>query len=153
MFSFKVCSYQSAKCRRGFKLSEEKQTILVVDDDKSILRVFTRVLEKKGYAVTVAENGEEAIDKINCAHFDAALIDVRLPDMRGTDILPILQKNAPLTVKIMFTGSPDMARYDKGHLMDAFLTKPVKPETLLNILQEKLTAKQIFTKKSKNALN
>jgi CheY-like chemotaxis protein len=42
----------------------EKRTIIIVDDDKSFLRVFTRVLEKKGYLVTSAENGKDAVEKI-----------------------------------------------------------------------------------------
>lgn len=119
------------------------KTIIIIDDDKSILRVFTRVLERKGYAVTSAESGKEAIEKIKAACFDAALIDVRLPDMQGTDILPVIQETTPSTVKIMFTGSPDLDQKDnKGHVMDAYLIKPVKPEVLLNLLQEKLNEKQ-----------
>ncbi len=115
----------------------------MVDDDKSILRVFTRVLEKKGYSVTTAENGKDAIEKIRQTRFDAALIDVRLPDMHGTEILPIIQKTSSTTVKIMFTGSPDLDQHDnKDSIMDAFLIKPVKPEILLSLLQEKLKAKQ-----------
>jgi DNA-binding NtrC family response regulator len=127
-----------------YGVSGEKRTIIIVDDDKSILRVFTRVLERKGYAVTTAENGKDAIDKIRRTRFDAALIDVRLPDMHGTSILPIIQETSASTVKIMFTGSPDLDQHDKKNsIMDAFLIKPVKPEILLSILQEKLNAKQV----------
>jgi DNA-binding NtrC family response regulator len=121
----------------------EKRTIIIVDDDKSILRVFTRVLEKKGYLVTSAENGKDAIEKILHNKFDAALIDVRLPDMRGTDILPIIEQTSNATVKIMFTGSPDLDKHNnKESIMDAFLIKPVKPEILLSTLQEKIKSKQ-----------
>jgi two-component system, NtrC family, response regulator GlrR len=121
---------------------EAKRTILIVDDDRSILRVFTRVLEKKGYIVTAVETGKDALNQIEHNRFDAALIDLRLSDMAGTEILPTLQKVSPKTVKIIFTGSPDMPSFDNGQAknMDAFLLKPVRPEVILGILDEKLKA-------------
>ena len=121
-------------------MPQTKRTILVVDDDQSILRVFTRVLEKKGYTVTTAETGKDATNCIDHSCFDAALIDVRLPDIDGTSLLPKIQEASPKTVKIVFTGSPDLECLARcgGISMDAFLVKPVRPEMLLNILDEKL---------------
>jgi DNA-binding NtrC family response regulator len=68
------------------------------------------------------------------------LIDVRLPDMEGTDLLPRIQAMSPETVKIVFTGSPTVEASTEAakRNMDAFLLKPVKPEVLLGILDEKL---------------
>jgi DNA-binding NtrC family response regulator len=127
---------------------ETKRTILVVDDDRSILRVFTRVLEKKGYIVTAVETGKDAFDQIGRNRFDAALIDVRLPDMEGTEILPKIQETSPKTVKIVFTGSPDMESLGNSRRkeMDAFLIKPVRPDVLLGILDEKLKARYLLEK-------
>ncbi len=123
-------------------LSAEKKTIIIIDDDKSILSVLTRLLEKKGYVVTTAENGKDSIDKIERFRFSAALIDVRLPDMLGTAILSKIQETSPKTVKIVFTGSPYLAEItEKNQHMDAFLIKPVKPELLISVLEEKLTTK------------
>ncbi len=56
---------------------------MIVDDDQSILRVFTRVLERKGYSVTAVGTGRDGLTQIKRSCFDAALIDVRLPDMEG----------------------------------------------------------------------
>jgi DNA-binding NtrC family response regulator len=124
-------------------MPETKRTIIIVDDDRSILRVFTRVLEKKNYAVTTVETGKAALDQIKCNRFDAALIDIRLPDMEGTAILPIIQETSPKTVKIVFTGSPGLEVLGNGanNNMDAFLLKPVNPEVLLGILDEKIKAR------------
>jgi len=125
-------------------MSETKKTILIVDDDRSILRVFTRVLERKGYAVTAVETGADAMNQIRQHCFDAALIDVRLPDICGTDLLPEIQEASSQTVKIVFTGSPDMQCLGNAGSknMDAFLVKPVKPETLLGILDQKIKVKK-----------
>lgn len=121
-------------------MSKTKKTMLIVDDDRSILRVFTRVLERKGYTVTAVENGKDALRQIEKNHFSAALIDVRLPDMEGTELLPKIQETSPGTVKIVFTGSPTVEASTEAakKSMDAFLLKPVKPEVLLRILEEKL---------------
>jgi len=66
---------------------EAKKSILVIDDDASILRVFTRVLEKRGFLVATAKSGREAWEKVRTKSFDATLIDVGLPDMDGTELM------------------------------------------------------------------
>ena len=124
---------------------QPQKTIIVVDDDRSILRVFTRVLEKKGYAVTAVETGGEAIKQLEKNSFDAALIDVRLPDINGLELLPKIQKTSPRTVRIVFTGSMDstsLSCCNGDSLIDAFLIKPIKPEILLNLLDEKIKSRQ-----------
>jgi DNA-binding response OmpR family regulator len=117
-----------------------KKTILVVDDDKSILRTFTRILQKSGYDIDVAETGKEAMEKAESRHFDLALFDIRLPDMDGTDLLAKLKEPLQHTVKIMITGFPSLETgvkaLDEG--ADAYLVKPVKPQELLMLLEEKL---------------
>jgi DNA-binding response OmpR family regulator len=121
-----------------------KKTILVVDDDRSILRTFTRILQKSGYVVETAETGKEAIEKADSRHFDLALVDIRLPDMDGTDLLAKLKSQLQGTVKIMITGFPSLETgvkaLDEG--ADAYLVKPVKPQDLLVLLEEKLKAKE-----------
>jgi DNA-binding response OmpR family regulator len=119
---------------------EAGRTILVVDDDKSILRTFTRILQKNGYEIDVAETGKEAIEKVDSRHYDLVLVDIRLPDMDGTDLLVKMKKPLQSTIKIMITGFPSLESgvkaLDEG--ADAYLVKPVKPEELLMLIEEKL---------------
>jgi DNA-binding response OmpR family regulator len=122
------------------EVAESKKTILVVDDDKSILRTFTRILQKSGYEIDTAETGKEAMEKTENHHYDLALVDIRLPDMDGTELLAKLKKQLQHTVKIMITGFPSLETgvkaLDEG--ADAYLVKPVKPQELLILLEEKL---------------
>jgi DNA-binding response OmpR family regulator len=122
------------------KVVSSRKTILVVDDDKSILRTFTRILQKSGYDIDVAETGKEAMEKTESRQYDLALVDIRLPDMDGTDLLAKLKKQLQHTVKIMITGFPSLETgvkaLDEG--ADAYLVKPVKPQELLMLLEEKL---------------
>ncbi len=121
-------------------MEKTKKQILVVDDDKSILRTFTRILQKSGYEIEVAETGKEALEKSKKKCYDMALIDIRLPDMDGTDLLIKMQKTMHEAVKIMITGFPSLETgvkaLDEG--ADAYLVKPVKPEELLALIEEKL---------------
>jgi DNA-binding response OmpR family regulator len=125
-------------------MSAHKKTILVVDDDKSILRTFTRILQKNGYTIDSAETGKEAIEKAEKMHYDLALVDVRLPDIDGTDLLAKMKGTLQDTIKIMITGFPSLESgikaLDEG--ADAYLVKPVKPEELLMLIEEKLKNKQ-----------
>jgi DNA-binding response OmpR family regulator len=123
---------------------EANRTILVVDDDKSILRTFTRILQKNGYEIDSAETGKEAMEKAASRHYDLALVDIRLPDMDGTDLLAKIKKQLQNTIKIMITGFPSIESgvkaLDEG--ADAYLVKPVKPEELLMLIEEKLKNKE-----------
>ena len=120
-----------------------KKSILVIDDDKSILRTFTRILQKTGCDIDVAETGREAMEKAGKRRYDLALVDVRLPDMDGTDLLAKMKDTMRDTVKIVITGFPSMEvgvkALDEG--ADAYLVKPVKPEDLLMLIEEKLKCK------------
>jgi DNA-binding response OmpR family regulator len=126
------------------KVVASKKTILVVDDDKSILRTFTRILQKNDYEIDVAETGKEAIEKAEGNNYDFALIDIRLPDMDGTDLLSRLKRQLQHTIKIMITGFPSLETgvkaLDEG--ADAYLVKPVKPQELLMLLEEKIKSKE-----------
>ena len=124
-------------------MDNTKSRILVIDDDKSILRTFTRILQKNGFEIDVAETGNEAIEKSKKQRYDLALIDIRLPDMDGTDVLVKMQKTMENAVKIMITGFPSLETgvkaLDEG--ADAYLVKPVKPEELIALIEEKLKNK------------
>ena len=121
-------------------MKQNFKTVLVVDDDKSILRTFTRILQRAGYSTETAENGKEALDKIHAQKYDAALIDVVLGDSNGLDLLPKIEENSPKTVKIVVTGADSTEKRDEAcrNGADAYLTKPVNPEVLLDVFAEKL---------------
>ena len=122
---------------------ETTKTILVVDDDKSILRTFTRILQKNGYRIDTAETGKEAMEKAENNHYDLALVDIRLPDIDGTELLAKIKMQLQNTIKIMITGFPSLESgvkaLDEG--ADAYLVKPVKPEDLLMLIKEKLKSR------------
>jgi len=81
-----------------------------------------------------------------------ALLDIKLPDMEGTQLLAKLHENTPKMVKIMVTGYPSlenaMEALNQG--ANAYVTKPVKPEKLLALIKEKLEEQRQAEKMTEN---
>ena len=121
-------------------MEKQRKSILIIDDDKSILNIFTRILEKQGYTTDTAETGQEALEKIETRSYDLALVDIKLPDTNGTDLLARINQTRPNMVKIAITGFPSLE--DASKVLDrgaaAYLVKPVKSEELVSIIAEKL---------------
>lgn len=124
-------------------MSKKQGAILIVDDDKSILHVFSRILQKQGYATDTAETGQEALEKIQQKASDLALVDMKLPDMNGIDLVAKMHAMHPDMVIIAITGFPSLEdatkATDRGAA--AYLVKPVKAEELVGIVAEKLKSR------------
>jgi len=122
---------------------ERKGNILIVDDDPSIRKVMAAILEEKGYKVDTAETGKIAIQKTKTKFYNLALLDIRLPDMEGTELLTQMKQTTPPMIKIMVTGYPSLQNaveaLNRG--ANAFIIKPLNIDQALGII-EKLLEKQ-----------
>ena len=83
---------------------EEKASILIVDDDVSMTRSTTLILEHNGYAVTTAKGGPEAIQRVKERAFDMIFIDIKMPLMDGVETYKRIKKIRPGAVVTMMTG-------------------------------------------------
>ena len=70
-----------------------KSRILIVDDDENIRKVLQTILEDEGYFVETADTAKKGIERSEKAFYNLALIDVRLPDMEGIELLSKLRNN------------------------------------------------------------
>lgn len=122
----------------------EPGRILIVDDDESIRKVLTTILEEEGYTIDTAENGKEAIEKSKTNFYNLALIDIRLPDIEGIKLLTLMKETVPKMVKIIITGYPTMQNAIEAvnRDADAYLLKPLNMENLLNTIKEHLKKQQ-----------
>jgi len=118
----------------------QKNTVLIVDDDRAILESAKAIIESAGYAVQTAETARDAIRKVKSDWFDIALLDIKLPDMEGTELLKQLQAIKPRMIKIMVTGyaSLDSAIQCVNLEAKAYIVKPFNPADLLQVMEEKL---------------
>jgi DNA-binding NtrC family response regulator len=119
---------------------EKPARILIIDDDENIGKVFQTILEDEGFITEVVETAQKGIQKSETAFFNLALIDVRLPDMEGTELLTKLRVTVPKMRKIIVTGYPTlqnaMVAVNKG--ADAFIMKPFDVEKMLQTIKEQL---------------
>jgi DNA-binding NtrC family response regulator len=118
----------------------ENARILVVDDDESIRKVLKAILEEEGYTVDTAKNGKEAIRKTNEKFYNLALIDIRLSDMEGTELLTKIKDTLPKMRKIIVTGYPSLQNaieaLNKG--ADAYVLKPFDMYKVLKTIKKQL---------------
>lgn len=121
-------------------MKKGKAKILMVDDDEHICRVMSLILEGEGFEVETAYTGEEAIKKSKKKVYDAAILDIRLPDIVGTTLLKAMRETSPKMVKIMLTGYPNLqnAVDSLNFGADAYLMKPPNPDDVINSIREKL---------------
>ena len=114
--------------------------ILIVDDDKTILEGFKVLLETKKYKISTAENGREALEKVRNNFYNLALLDLKLPDMEGTDLISEFHQIKPEIKIIVVTGysTRENAINSLNLGADGYLEKPVTPGKLLGIVADKL---------------
>jgi CheY-like chemotaxis protein len=103
--------------------------VLVVDDDPAVRKSFDRVLSGKGYAVITAENGEEALRKLNEEKYDLVYSDIRMPGMSGLEVAEKVRARRPWTPVVIITGyGTDIAEERaKAAGVSKFLHKPLSP--------------------------
>ncbi len=118
----------------------EKQSILIVDDDESTCRTLALIFKKKGYEIETARMGREAIEKMQKKFFNLALLDIRLPDIEGTKLLSSLKEMHPDLEVIIITAHASVKTavqaLNKG--ASAYITKPLNMDEVLAIVREAL---------------
>lgn len=121
-------------------MNTERRRILIVDDDESICNTLKLLLEVKRYDVDIANTGKQAIEKAETNFYDVAILDIKLPDIEGTELLKPLRRVSPKMTTIMLTGYPqsDNAIKSLNDGADAYFIKPVDPAELVKTIEEKL---------------
>ena len=119
--------------------SVEKRRILVVDDDEALAETMKEILEVSGYTAESALTGEEAKKKILEGYFNLALLDMKLPDTSGIDLLKWIKKETPRTLVMMITGYPtlDNAVESLNFGANAYIMKPINAKEFLNFIANK----------------
>ena len=114
--------------------------------------MLSSVLNDEGYVVGAVENGKQAIKICEKSFFDVALIDIELPDMKGTELLNRLKKMQPKMIRIIITGHPSLESAMKAvnERADGYVLKPFEVKELLQTIRRLLNEKtneylRIFT--------
>lgn len=120
-------------------LETEKRRVLVVDDDAAVLRASTLILQRAGFDVTPAPNGDAALAALRppkgagASRFSVIVSDIRMEGMSGLDLLRAVRQSDPDVPMVLVTGGPSLstaieAMHEGAH---RYLMKPVAPEELI----------------------
>ena len=107
--------------------------ILVVEDDREICQLYSRVLTKHGYQVTGVTNGQEALDVIDQSYFDLIISDIMMPVMNGYELVQALRECGCTTPVMMITAKDAFDDKRLGFLSgtDDYMVKPVDVDEMV----------------------
>ncbi len=112
--------------------------IIIIDDEKGLREGTKRLLEEENYTVDTAENGLKGIELIKKNDYDLAIIDLRMPDIEGTDVLKELKLYRPNTVSFIATAYASFETAVESTRLGAYsyIPKPFSPDELLHQLKQ-----------------
>ncbi len=119
-------------------MQHENVKILIVDDEKGLREGSKRLLESEGYCVDTAENGTKGIELGTSHDYDLAVIDLKMPDIEGTDVLREIKNKRPNTICFIATAYASYDTAVESTRLGAFsyIPKPFTPEELFNHLDQ-----------------
>ncbi len=115
-----------------------KTNILVVDDLRSIRLTLGEILEDKGHDVVTAEDGYQAIEAAKKTHFDAILMDIKMPGINGVQTFGEIKKIDPKAVVIMMTAYTDEDLVSRAITRGAYtcIYKPFDVEKVIALVED-----------------
>jgi DNA-binding NtrC family response regulator len=106
--------------------------LLIIDDEMGIVEEIRDFFREEGFEVHDADTGKEGIESIRSAEPDLVLLDIKLPDISGVEVLRICKKEFPAVKVIVSTGYVDQKIIDEAEKLgcDSFMQKPFNLEHL-----------------------
>ncbi len=128
-------------------------SVLLIEDDLTFSRILEGFLSKNGYQVTVNHNGKEGLKTFESRPFNVVLLDYRLPDTTGMDLLVEMKKISPEIPVIIMTSFSDIRTAVKAIKLGAleYITKPVNPDELLMLVKEAVKKEKVSPARRKPA--
>ncbi|GEM_PF-1497128 len=122
-----------------------KGKILVIDDDIMVCRFLSDMLQNEGYQVQVVASGREGLEWAAKNNYDVALVDIRMPDLDGMEVLRALRERDEDLKALIITGYPALETATQAVRLGAFdyLLKPLETERVLISVQNALATRQL----------
>jgi two-component system NtrC family sensor kinase len=119
-----------------------RRRALVIDDERDLAELLAEMLEREGFAVEVALDGEQALAELGRRSYDLVLSDVRMPDLDGPALLHRLQREWPALAKRLIFITGDTVGLGTGSALDKLgrpvIEKPISPEEMRRVIQATL---------------
>ncbi len=125
----------------------EKGKILICDDDQALAQILSDELKSEGFQISVVNTGTDAIEQLKVNYFDVLLLDLNLPDIKGTEVLKFSTTNSPFTQVIMLTGTSEISDAVECMKIGAydFITKPYDFNELVQVIYKAIEKKNLLT--------
>jgi two-component system, NtrC family, response regulator HydG len=125
--------------------------VLLIEDDLTFSRILEGFLTKNGFQVKICHTGKEGLKAVSEGPIQIVLLDYRLPDMTGMQVLESLKESSPELSVIIMTSFSDIRTAVKAMKAGAleYITKPINPEELLMLLKQSLAPKSPKVEKVK----
>jgi two-component system alkaline phosphatase synthesis response regulator PhoP len=126
--------------------------ILIIDDEANLRQTMARILQRAGYDVITASDGNSGLALLERHHFDMVYLDIRMPDKSGLEVLKIVQQKLPQLPVILFTAQPDISSAVQALRNGAtdYLMKPLKPAQVIE--RTRLTLEKLEKERRKTDL-
>ena len=130
---------------------DENHIILIVEDEESLLKLFSEFLSQRGYRVDTAPNGASACEKLRGHIYDLVLIDLKLPDMNGIELVKLVKEASPETISVIISGHATIELTLDAISLGAFdfLLKPVQLAKLAIVVENGLERRKITLQNKK----
>jgi two-component system, NtrC family, response regulator HydG len=134
-----------------FIFSRDMADILLIEDDLTFSRILDGFLTKHGFRITVHHSGKEGLKSFVAKPANLVLLDYRLPDTTGMDVLMEIKKTSPEVPVVIMTSFSDIRTAVKAIKVGAFeyITKPVNPDELLMVVRQALKNEKAVTPSKK----
>ncbi|MEW6419000.1 MAG: response regulator [Nitrospirota bacterium] len=132
-------------------INVEIPNVLIIDDDKGMCKTLSRIFELDRYRVSTASTGSEGVARIKEGSFNVAVLDIRLPDIDGVELLEIIKKTEPDLSVILMTAyaNVEVAIKALNEGADAFVTKPFSIEELRAIVKKSIEKQMLSNEKKR----
>ena len=116
--------------------------ILVIDDEPMVCKSCEKIFEDN-YDVTITMSGREGLDRLLQEDFDLVIVDLKMPDMDGMELVKIIKQKRPNTEVVIMTGYSTVETAVEGMKLGAaeFISKPFTPDEMLTAVEEFLKEK------------
>lgn len=118
-------------------MPDSDYTILIIDDNEDLVSILTQELSQEGYSVLTAGNGIDGLSLLDQSIVDLVILDIKLPEMDGFEVLKIIKKKFPAVRVVMITAHSDVyhAMESRKNGADDFIGKPYDFEEVLTVIE------------------
>jgi DNA-binding NtrC family response regulator len=127
----------------------DSPSVLIIDDEESIRDSMTQVLGREGYGVKTAVTGQDGLSQFTAGRFQVVFLDLKLPGLKGLDVLDRLREASPETPVVVITGYASIDSAVEAMKRGAFdyMAKPFTPEEVRVICRKALDSRRLYSER------